>query len=513
MGKNQLKGGAILTYVTLLVGNAIALVYTPFMLKTLGQSEFGLYSLAHSVVGYLTILDFGFGSATIRYTAKYRAEGQEEKAQTMYGMFIVLYALIGVLTFLIGLFLALNAENLFNKGLTPDEIITVKKLLILASINLAVSFPFGVFTSIITAYEKFIFLKISSLVRHIVNPLVYIPVLFLGYKSVGLIISITILNFIFLSINLIYCFAKLKIKIIFKKFDFKLLKEIFGYSVWVFIASIVNQLWWNAGQFLLGMFASSVAIAIYSLGMQFRSYFESFATAITGVFLPRMTAMDTKEATNKEFTDYFIKVGRLQYIIIALITTGFILFGKQFICVWAGSEYIQAYYITIMIFIPLALVDTQTLGITILQAKNKHKFRSLLYLCVAIACIILCIPFIKMWGAFGCALATALSLTIGNIFIMNWYYHKKIGLNVFSFWKEILKMTPGIILICGLMFLVLKKLPELNSYRKLLPVILVYSLLYTVTLYFLSFNTYERNLVKGFIRKLIKRGRKNDSDK
>lgn len=511
MGKNQLKGGAILTYVTLLLGNAISLVYTPFMLKTLGQSEYGLYSLAHSVVGYLTILDFGFGSATIRYTAKYRAEGQEEKAQTMYGMFIVLYALIGILTFIIGTFLAFNAETFFNKGLTPSEIATVKKLLILSSINLAVSFPFGVFTSIITAYEKFIFLKVSSLIRHIVNPLVYIPVLLLGYKSTGLIVAVTVLNFIFLSINLIYCFAKLKIKIQFKKFDFTLLKEIFSYSVWIFVGSIVNQLWWNAGQFLLGVFASSVAIAIYSLSMQFKTYFESFATAITGVFLPRMTAMDTKEATDNEFTEYFVKVGRLQYIIIALITTGFILFGRQFISIWAGKDYVQAYYITLMIFIPLALVDTQTLGITILQAKNKHKFRSLLYLCVALTCIVLCIPFIKIWGAYGCALATALSLTIGNLFIMNWYYHKKVGLNVFKFWKEILKMTPGIMFICLLTFFALKRMPLLSSYKKLLPVILVYSLLYTVTLYFLSFNSYEKGLVKGFFNKLLKKGKKNDT--
>ncbi len=508
MAKNQLKGGAVLTYLTLIVGNAISLLYTPFMLRTLGQSEYGLYSLAHSVVGYLTILDFGFGSATIRYTAKYRAEGQDEKAQSMYGMFIVLYALIGVLTLIIGSFLAFNAERFFSNGLTPSEIATVKKLLILSTINIAVSFPFGVFTSIITAYEKFIFLKVSSLIRHIVNPLVYIPVLLLGYKSTGLIVAVTVLNLTFLTINLIYCFAKLKIKIQFKKFDFKFLKEIFNYSVWVFVASIVNQLWWNAGQFLLGMFASSVAIAIYSLSMQFKTYFESFATAITSVFLPKMTAMDTKEATDREFTEYFIKVGRLQYIIIALITTGFILFGKQFISIWAGADYVQAYNITLLIFIPLSLVDTQTLGITILQAKNKHKFRSLLYLCVALTCIALCIPFIKIWGAYGCALATALSLTIGNLFIMNWYYYKKIGLNVFSFWKEILKMTPGVLLVCGASYFILQKIPALTGFKKLLPVILIYTVLYAVTLYFLSFNDYEKGLVQNFIKKLVKKGNK-----
>ena len=473
------------------------------MLRTLGQVEYGLYGLANSIVGYLTVLDFGFGNAAIRYTAKYKAENQEEKLKYMYGMFIALYTLIGIVTFLVGYIFSQNAHVFFKDGLTSDEICIIKDLLILASINLAVSFPFGIFTSIITAHEKFIFLKVSTILRYIINPLVYIPVLFLGYKAIGLIVATTILNFIFLLINLIYCIYKLKIRVSFKKFDFPLLKEIFKYSVWVFVGSIVNQLWWNSGQFMLGIYSSAVSIAIFNLAMQFKSYFESFATSISGVFLPRLTSMESNKASDEDFTNLFIKVGRLQFILISLITTGFILFGQQFISIWAGEDYNYAYYVTLIIFIPLALVDTQTLGIAILQAKNKHKFRSIVYLFVAIFCIVICIPFIKKFDVIGCASATALALTIGNLFIMNWYYHKKINLDVLKFWKEILKMLPGVLVSTIIMWLGIKYLfPNLNTYRILLPFILLYVMLYFVTMYFVSFNEYEKNLINGIVRKL-----------
>lgn len=503
--KNQLKSGAILTYLTLLLGNAIALVYTPFMLRSLGQSEFGLFSLANAIVGYLTILDFGFGSATIRYTAKYKAEGQLEKANSMYGMFIVLYTLIGLLTLVLGIFLAIYSDRLFAKGLSTEEIKTVRRLLILATINLAISFPFGVFTSIITAYERFVFLKVTSLIRHIMNPIVYVPILLLGYKSTGLIVASSLMNLTILMMNLIYCFIKLRIKISFRLFDWHLLKEIMSYSVWIFVGSIVNQLWWNAGQFLLGVYASSVAIAIYSVAMQFRSYFESFATAISGVFLPRMTTMVANGSSDEDFSAYFIRVGRLQYIVIALITSGFILFGKQFITVWAGAEYIQAFYVTLIIFIPLSLVDTQTLGITILQAKNKHKFRALLYLAVVIFCIVISVPFIKIYGVYGCTFATASALTIGNLLIMNWYYGRKIGLNIKKYWLELLKMTPGIIATTLVSFVCLKLLPALDCYRKLLPAMLVYCIFYIIVLYFLSFNEYEKQLIRNIYKKIMRR--------
>ena len=223
-----------------------------------------------------------------------------------------------------------------------------------------------------------------------------------------------------------------------------------------------------------------------------------------------MTTMVSNKADNNAFTEYFIKVGRLQYIIIALITTGFILFGRQFISVWAGAEYRNSYFVTLLIFIPLSLIDTQTLGITILQAKNKHKFRSLLYLGIAILCIAISIPFIKVYAEIGCAIATASALFIGNLIIMNWYYSKKIGLNIKRYWFELLKMTPGIVLVTIAGYFVLKIIPELSRYKTLLPAMLVYCFFYILVLYFLSFNTYEKNLIKRVIYRF--KGVRRESD-
>ena len=76
MAVNQLKAGAALNYVVLGLSNLVGLLYTPYMLRMMGQSEYGLYSLVASVIAYLTIMDFGFGNAIIRYTAKFRAEGK-----------------------------------------------------------------------------------------------------------------------------------------------------------------------------------------------------------------------------------------------------------------------------------------------------------------------------------------------------------------------------------------------------------------------------------------------------
>ena len=67
MAVNQIKAGAVLSYLSIGLSNIVGILYTPFMLRMLGQSEYGMFSLAASVVGYLTILDMGFGNAIVRY--------------------------------------------------------------------------------------------------------------------------------------------------------------------------------------------------------------------------------------------------------------------------------------------------------------------------------------------------------------------------------------------------------------------------------------------------------------
>ena len=106
MAINQLKAGAFLSYVSIGLNMVVGLLYTPYMLRMLGQSEYGLYSLASSIIAYLTVLDLGFGNAIVRYTAKFRSEGKEREQQEMFGMFFLLYIGIGLVAVIAGSLLA-----------------------------------------------------------------------------------------------------------------------------------------------------------------------------------------------------------------------------------------------------------------------------------------------------------------------------------------------------------------------------------------------------------------------
>ncbi|MDD5889715.1 MAG: hypothetical protein PUC69_03775 [Ruminococcus sp.] len=63
---NQVRMGAILSYLNMAIGSLIPMFYTPIMLQLMGQSEFGLYRLSSSVTSYLSLISFGIGSAVVR---------------------------------------------------------------------------------------------------------------------------------------------------------------------------------------------------------------------------------------------------------------------------------------------------------------------------------------------------------------------------------------------------------------------------------------------------------------
>ncbi|HFF9317058.1 TPA: lipopolysaccharide biosynthesis protein [Clostridium perfringens] len=503
MERNEYKLGAILSYVSLGIKNIISLIYTPLMIRMLGQSEYGLYTLSNSVVGYLGILDMGFGNAVVRYTTKLRVENNKEGEYSLIGMFIMLYSIISLIIVFCGGLLVFNIDMLFGKGLNFNELNIMKYLMILMIFNLAISLPFSVFSAIIIVHEKFVFPKILEIVRSVLNPLIMVPLLLMGYKSIAITAVATIINLLCIIVNMYYCFAILKIKIKFGKINIIVLKDIFGYSFFIFLNILVDKIYWSTDQLILGGMIGATSVAIYSVGSTLSTYYMMFSTAISGMFLPKITRLVTKNSSNKELSDLFIKIGRIQYIIMSLILVGFILVGKEFVIIWAGNIYWEAYYIALVVMIPLTIPLIQNIGISILQAKNLHRDRSKIYIFIAILNVIVTVPFVKLFGSIGAAIASSLALIIGNIIIINIYYAKKVGLDIIRFWKEILRMTlPAIICLIISNFII--SFINLNGLKEFIIKGFIITLIFIPLMWILGMNSYEKSLILKPINKILK---------
>ena len=208
------------------------------------------------------------------------------------------------------------------------------------------------------------------------------------------------------------------------------------------------------------------------------------------------------QAPKTELSALLIRVGRIQYLIISLVLSGYIVFGKDFIRLWAGEEYGDAYYVALLTMIPLAIPLIQNIAFTTILAENKHRFRSILYAIIAVTNVVSTYLVLPYWGIIGAAVCTAVSFVVGNGIIINIYYYRVIRLDAISFWKNIAQQTivPGILIVIG-GTLVRYVLP-MESFWWFLLWVAVYSVIFAVLTWVFSMNGYEKELILGFARKL-----------
>ena len=330
-----------------------------------------------------------------------------------------------------------------------------------------------------------------------------LPLLYTGYRSVTMTVINTILNLSCLIINCIYCIKIIKIKFKFDKFNTNLFKEISKYSFYIFLAIIVDKINQNVDKFILGSVVGVTEVAIYTVAAQIHLIYVELSVAINGLLLPKIAMLVEKKETDKKISDLFIQIGRIQYMIMALVTTGFIIFGQEFIKIWAGENYENSYWTELIIMLPAIVPLIQNVGINILQAKNMHKFRTVVYFFIAIGNLFISIPLARKFGSIGSAIGTSIACIIGQGIIMNIYYYKKANIDIPRFWKNILKMSIPIVILLIATYITNYILLSTNIVI-LGSKIMIYLILYTILVWRFTLNDYEKNLIKKPINKIFK---------
>ncbi len=500
---SQLKKGAILSYITIFLTNVIGLLLTPFIIKKLGDAEYGLYMLIGAFVGYISVLDFGLNNAIVRFVAKYRAEKDKRGEENFLAITMGIYGVISLIIALVGLVLYFNLDGIFSNSLTNDELSKAKVMFIILIFNLAITLPGGAFTAICSGYEHFVFPRTINIVRYLVRSLMVVGLLILGGDAIGLVILDTIMNLLVIVFNGYYVFKKLKVTFKLHFFEIPLVKEIFSYSVWIFILALVAQFQWKAGQIALGTLANTTLVAIYAVGIMLGTYYGAFSGAITGVFLPRATKMIVENATGKELTLMMIKIGRISLLVLLMILGGFILFGKQFIILWVGENYIDAWFVALIIMIGYTTPLVQAFANLILDAKSLFKFKAFIYIILLGLGTLGGAFMVKTYGIIGMVAGTSMGWLIGQI-IMNIYFSKVIHLDMLLFFKKLFSKTIPAFLIIMIIGYFIGNISGTGWLNFIIKAIL-YCSVYGLVMYFIGMLESEKEIIKKAVPFLNKK--------
>lgn len=493
------KTGTIFSYLLMATEVVSSLLFTPFLIRTLGQAEYGVYSLSLSITTYFTLLDLGVGNAMVRYLAKYRVEGDEASQRRFLGLAVVFYVAICLVMLALYALLAQNMALIFGNGLLRSEIDLAEKLLGVTVLNAGLTLLASVFDKVLIAYEYFSISKKIQIIKIVLRVGLQAVLLILGFGSLGVVVANLAMTVVYGLVTILVVVRVIRITPIFHGFNYSFAREVLGYTFFVFVQMVATQINAMAGQVILGMVSSSIILGIYAVGSQINQYYQQLAGGISGVTMPGIVALVSKEATPKQLEAEMVKVGRITLLIIGIVMGGFLAVGDEFVILWAGAENSGAYCVAVILMLPMLLALVQSSGSQVLWAMGRHQLQALIKIAVAFACVLLTFALVPWNPLIGAALGSSISCFFGDVVAMNIVFRRDIGIRMTSYYRGMSKGIVPSIAISSLLGYLAKVLLPSGWIYLILEAILI-GLAYLGCLWLFGCNQYEKNLLISVFR-------------
>ncbi|MFI3277968.1 MAG: oligosaccharide flippase family protein [Rikenellaceae bacterium] len=495
---NQIRKGSLISYTAIFLNIAAGLIYTPWMIREIGADNYGLFALIGAFLSYFTI-DFGLGSAIARFISKARAEGDENRVAELISTTTRIYLIIDLF-----IALALTISFLFLPTVfstfSPVEMTKFKVIYCIAGLFSLLNFSFMPQNGILIAYEKFVVLKSCDMVQKLSVVIAMTTAILCGYGLYALVFINGLIALIVSIFKFIYINKETNIKVEIKTYNRDLARQLFNFSVWIFIITIAQRLLLNIAPTLLGMRSDIIQISIFSIGMTLETYTWTFAAALNGLFLSRVARISTKERGSRhEMNCLMVKVGRVQLMVIGFIICALIILGRRFINLWMGETFDDSYIVALCLITPGIIRLTQEIANSLLMIKNEVKYRAWLYISSSIVCVVIGYALAPSMGAIGVALGVFIALIICHVIGMNIVYFKVLRLDIIGFFKKVhLSMIIPMIL-SSLLSSFLIYLHPIDSWFAFIAQGIIFTVIYYVSMWILSFNEYEKSLFRSLL--------------
>lgn len=497
---NNRKIGAILSYINTLMRIGINFLFIPILIKYIGKYDYGIYNLVLSLMGYFALMDLGLSISVVRFYARLKAINHQEYLSGFLWLTRTVYLVVSTIVLVVGSILYFQLDEMFGMNFSRDQLNTLHSVYIFLLLNTIITLIGAMYQSIVNGSERFIFSKSTTFLQLALQPILAIFI----FQFVA---SATIYAAIIFGINVVivgswiwYVYQKLGVKMLHCDLDPILIKEIIKLAGSCFFVLIADQIFFRTNQIVLGILIGAGAVAVYAVAATVYMNYMSLSLALNSVFLPKVSAMVANKVSNSDLSALFIRIGRLQFSVLGLIIIGFFLYGREFIVIWLGDSFIHAYYIALIVMVPFTIDLIQNIGNIILQALNKYYFRAMVLFPLSIFNVLLTVPMASKYGGIGCAISTGIAMFIGNGLVMNYYYAKYIRLDIKGFWLSIINLTRGFIVPTILAY-GLKVFYPIHGWVSFMFEATIFFLLYTLSLWLVSLNEYEKSLFVKFIYK------------
>jgi len=498
--------GSFFKGIEFFVRSAVSLMLTPFIIHSLGDKTYGLWVAVGSFIGYYGLMDFGLDLAINRFISRTVGLESSEETNKVINTALVIFTIIGFIALVVSFAAAYIIPQII-KNITDVE--TFIKVILILGVNIAIGFPLRVFSGVLTSNIRYDLNIIIEFIKLIVRTTLIILFLRHGYGIVALAVITSILDIggyiaRYLIVRHIYKYIVLSKRYVSRA----IIKSLFSYSIYVFITKIANQLRYNVDNLVIITFIGVSQVTMYSIGSRLIIFFIDFIISTIGIILP---VFSQYEAVNRNdlLIEKFLLMTKISGYLSILVGGLLIIFGKTFIEIWVGKEYLFSYNILIVLLASVILNLMQTPSVQLLYGTSKHKFLTILNIGEGIANLILSVVLVKYFGIMGVALGTAVPMIIMSLFILPVYTCRVIKYDIRKYYFEV--MFPIVIkslIIFVLLWLVFNNFISAN-YITLVILAVPVGFLFALLAFLVGFSPVERNYFINIIISLWQKKRKN----
>ncbi len=480
----------------------IAFFLSPFLVHTLGDTRYGIWTVVAALSGYMSLLDLGIAGALTRYVALYYQKKDYSSINTILSSGLFLFTAVSVFI----IFLSPLTAYLMVRFLNFDKELVdiVYFLIIVVSFDVALFVIGGLVRGALGGFQRFELINIVRLLSMIYKALAFY--IFLNYGA-----GLLTMGFISLSSNLlvlIISFYQLKkyypaVDLGTSKINRGDISKVYNFSKFVFLAMLANQVLYYTDTFIIGYFLNMAAVTYYTIPWSLSEYVKQFCIAISGTYIPAFSELHSAEDT-QEIYNHYISGTKVILFFSNLFCVGMIVLGAPFIALWMGPQYAdQAEILIVIFFITLYFYAPHLISYSLLQGLNRHKLYSYLSATIAVLNLILSIILVQIYGLIGVAIGAAIPQILIFGILVPFYTSKIHGWSFLSYLYQthIKFLIPTILLFAGLT--IAKDYIRPDGYFVLLSESFVVSILYIITVYLYSLSAEERRHVKGLLNKFM----------
>jgi O-antigen/teichoic acid export membrane protein len=431
------------TAATLAVGFFLA----PFVVHHLGNVAYGVWVLSISSVNYLSLLDLGMTSSVVRFVSKGWATGDHEAASEVVSA--VLWVRLQIATLILVICGCLAAVFPIFFKVPPDLIRDAREAILIIGVTTATSMSFGVFTSTISALNRYDLRSCVVLLQLALRVGGVVLVLLTGHGIVAIavceLVAATVANTLLMLIaRRIYP----EIKIRLKKPGREVLRNIWSYSFYAFLLTVAGQLIYQSDNLVVGAVVSAAAVTFYSIGNSLCRYTQQLVSSMTITFTPAASTYEAAGHTGSLRSLYMNGTRATLAISLPVVIT-LLTRGHNFIRVWMGPEYEKTSGMVLVILATALMFSLQnTTASAIAWGVEKHKTVAKWAVFEGIANLSLSVFLAHKIGIYGVAIGTLIPSLIVQLVLWPRYVCRLVDIS----WVQVFRNVWGPVFLCAVPF-------------------------------------------------------------